>query len=176
MCSSGVVGDPVVALRVAVQRVCAIDVAALPATQSLDLARELSTALARVTGTRLVALTAVERSGAWALDGSRSMPWALARREDAGIGTVRAELALADRLSECLPLTAAALRAGALNLDKVKLLARLAPTSNARRAALSDPETGEAFLLGKAQDLDLWSLTRVIRYWGYRVDPDADDR
>src|SRR3954449_10012876 len=124
MCSSGVVvGDQVVALRAAVERVTAMDVAALPATESLDLARELSAAVARLTGTRLAALTAGEGSGAWARDGSRSMPWALARREDAGIGAVRAEITLAERLSACLPLTAAALRAGDLSLDKVKLLA-----------------------------------------------------
>ena len=61
-------------------------------------------------------------------------------------------------------------------MDKAKLLARLAPTSNARRAALRDPVTGEAFLLAKARDLDVWGLTRAVRYWGYRVDPDADDR
>src|SRR3954454_21506741 len=92
MCSTvSTAADPVAALRAAVELVTAMDVAALPATESLDLARELSAAVARLTGTRLAALTAVERSGAWALDGSRSMPWALARREDAGIGAVRAD-------------------------------------------------------------------------------------
>ena len=121
-------------------------------------------------------LQSVADSGAWALDGSKSMPWALARREDAGIGSVRAEITLAQRLAVELPLTAAALRAGDLSLDKARLLARLAPTSNARRAALRDPQCGEAFLLAKARDLDVWGLTRAVRYWGYRVDPDKDDR
>ena len=121
-------------------------------------------------------LQSVADSGAWALDGSKSMPWALARREDAGIGSVRAEITLAQRLAVELPLTAAALRAGDLSLDKARLLARLAPTSNARRAALRDPQCGEAFLLDKARDLDVWGLTRAVRYWAYRVDPDADDR
>jgi len=118
----------------------------------------------------------VQASGAWGWDGSRSMPWALARREDAAIGPLRAEITFAQRLSGDLPLTAAALRRGEVSLDKARLLARLAPTSNARRAALTDPKCGEAFLLGKARDLDVWGLTRAVRYWGYRVDPDADDK
>jgi hypothetical protein len=63
------------------------------------------------------------------------MPWALARREDAAIGSVRAEVTLAERLAVDLPLTAAGLRAGEVSLDMARLLARLAPTSNARRAA-----------------------------------------
>src|SRR5580765_6300156 len=147
MCTTpGVAGDPVAALRAAIGAVAAIDVAALPATGALDLARELATALARLTGVRMACLQSVADSGAWALDGSRSMPWALARREDAGIGSVRAEVTLAQRLAVELPLTAAALRAGEVSLDKAKLLARLAPTSAAWRAALRDPETGEAFL------------------------------
>ena len=46
------------------------------------------------------------------------MPWALARREDAGIASVRAEVTLAQRLEVELPLTAAALRAGELSLGQ----------------------------------------------------------
>src|SRR3954465_6046992 len=58
MCSTvSTAADPVAALRAAVELVTAMDVAALPATESLDLARELSAAVARLTGTRLAALT-----------------------------------------------------------------------------------------------------------------------
>ena len=157
-------------------RAAALDVRALSGTDALDLAATLTSTVARLTGVRLACLQAVAESGAWGLDGSKSMPWALARREDAAIGSVRAEVTLAQRLTVELPLTAAALRAGEVSLDKAKLLARLAPTSNARRVALRDPDSGEAFLLAKARDLDVWGLTRAIRYWGYRVDPDADDK
>jgi hypothetical protein len=157
-------------------RAAALDVRALSGTEALDLAATLSTVLARLTGTRLACLQSVAESGVWGLDGSRSTAWALARREDAGIGSVRAEITLAQRLAVELPLTAAALRSGGVSLDKAKLLARLAPTSNARRAALRHPETGEAFLLAKAAGLHVWGLSRAARYWGYRVDPDKDDR
>jgi hypothetical protein len=152
-----------------------LDVRSIPGSSAMDLAARVSAAISRLSGLRLAALTAVEDSGVWASDGSRSMPAAIARNEDATVSTIKAEITLAQRLEHDLPLTAAALRAGELSADKAKLLARLAPTSPTRRLALADPETGEAFLLAKARDLDAWALTRVIRYWGYRVDPDRDD-
>src|SRR4051794_29319205 len=110
--------DPVGALRAAVDAVTGLDVTGLPGDGCLELARELSVALARLTGVRLAALSAVQASGAWGLDGSRSMPWALARREDAAIGPLRAEITFAQRLSGDLPLTAAALRRGEVSLGQ----------------------------------------------------------
>ena len=89
--------DPVAALRASIDAVASMEV--LRRTGALDLARELSTSIGRLTGVRLACLQSVADSGAWGLDGSRSMPWALARREDAGIGSVRAEITLAERLS-----------------------------------------------------------------------------
>ena len=168
--------DPVEALRTAVESPAALDVDALPATAVLELATELSGAMGRLTGVRLAALDAIARSGVWGVDGARSMPWALVAREDDAITSIRAELTLAERLADDLPLTADALRAGQVSLDKAKLLARIAPTSPKRREALRDPEFGEAFLLAKAMELDLWALNRAIRYWAYRLDPDADDQ
>ena len=93
-------------------RAAALDVRALPGTEALDLAATIASTVARLTGVRLACLQSVADSGVWGLDGSRSMPWALARREDAGIASVRAEVTLAQRLEVELPLTAAALRAG----------------------------------------------------------------
>jgi hypothetical protein len=104
------------------------------------------------------------------------MAWALARNEDASVSSIKSELTLAQRLDDHLPLTAAALRAGELSADKARILARLAPTSKARCAALADPETGERFLLAKAAMLDVWGLAKAVRYWAYRVDPEADDK
>jgi hypothetical protein len=96
--------------------------------------------------------------------------------EDASVGSVRADLAVADALYADLPLTAQALREGRLSADKARLLARSAPTSPARRVALRDPEHGEAFLLAKALGCDVHQLLRVVRAWGARVDPAADDQ
>jgi hypothetical protein len=153
-----------------------VDTSGLPGLVAMDFAARIGAISARLAGVRLGALTTVERTAVWALDRSRSMPWAIARNEDSAVGTIRAELTLAERLDEHLPLTAAALRDGNISLDKAKLLARLAPTSDARRRALPDPVLGEAFLLAKAKRLDTFSLTKVVTAWGYRVDPDADDR
>jgi Domain of unknown function (DUF222)/HNH endonuclease len=152
-----------------------VDDRELSGTDAMDVAAQLAAAQARLTGVRLGLLSVIEDSGAWALDRSKSMPWAIARREDAAVGTIKAEMLLAERLERWLPLTAAALRAGQLSLDKAKLLAKLAPTSTARRQALTDPVTGEVFLLTKAKELDEYLLRRAIRYWAYRVDPDQDD-
>ena len=86
MCTTLVgIADPVAALRASVDALASMDVAALPSTEVLDLAAELSASIARLTGVRLACLQSVADSGVWGLDGSRSMPWALARREDAGI-------------------------------------------------------------------------------------------
>jgi Domain of unknown function (DUF222)/HNH endonuclease len=153
-----------------------VDARSLTGTDAMDLAAQASAACARLTGVRLAALVQVESTGAWALDGSRSMAWALARNEDAKVSTIRAEITLAQRLDSELPLTGAALRDGEVSADKARLLARLAPTSAERRAALRDDTTGERFLLAKAGELDAWQLTKAVKYWGYRADPDADDR
>lgn len=152
-----------------------VDTATLSGTDALAIAARAAAAIARLTGIRAAALTQVEASGAWALDGSRSMPWALARNEEASVSTLRAEITFAQRLATDLPLIAAALRAGEITLDKARLIVRLAPTSPARRQALKDSVCGEAFLLAQAKRLDMWGLTRALRYWGYRVDPDIDD-
>ena len=168
--------DATAALRAAVDAVAGIDARSLSGSAAQELAAELAEAIARLTGARLAAIPVVRDEGSWGLDGSRSLAWALVRAEDAGIASIRAEITLASTLEQDLPLTAAALRGGALSLDKAKLIARLAPTSDVRRAALRDPETGEAFLLAKAAELDVWGLSRAVRFWAYRVDPDAADQ
>ena len=160
----------------ATEALATLDLDTLTGSEAMELAGTLSTVISRLTGTRLAALTKVADTGAWGIDGSRSMPYALSRYEDCTVGTLRAEITLAERLDQHLPLTAAALRAGEITLDKAKLLSRLAPTSPARIAALKDPDSGEAFLLAKALELDCWALGRTIRYWAYRVDPDHDDQ
>jgi hypothetical protein len=153
-----------------------LDFKQLPGSEAQGLARELAVTISRLSGARLAALSQVADTGAWAFDGSRSMAHALARTEDAGVGVLKAELRLAEHLDLRLPLTAVALRAGQVSLEQAKVIARWAPTSDLRCAALADPETGEAFLLAKAHLLGVQELTQVTRYWAYRADPEADDR
>src|SRR3954454_12574919 len=164
------------ALKIAVDAVAAINARSLSGSAAQEMVGELAVAVARLSGARLAALPVVRDQGSWALDGSRSCAWSLVRAENAGIATIRAELTLASTLEAHLPLTAAALRSGGVSLDKAKLIARLAPTSDVRRSALRDPDTGEAFLLAKAAELDVWGLSRAVRFWAYRVDPDAGDQ
>ena len=105
MCTTLVGGraDPVAALRASVDALASMDVAALPSTEVLDLAAELSASIARLTGVRWPVCSRWRTRVSWGLDGSRSMPWALARREDAGIASVRAEVTLAQRLAGRAP-------------------------------------------------------------------------
>jgi nucleotide-binding universal stress UspA family protein len=174
-CGAGDVFAALACLERDLDTLASVDPRELSGTTAMDVAARLAAAVARATGVRLGLLPVIEDSGAWALDRSKSMPWALARREDAAVGTIRAEMTLAERLDRWLPLTAAALRTGTLSVDKAKLIAKLAPTSTARQDALADPDGGEAFLLAKAAELDCYLLTRVLTAWCYRVDPDADD-
>ena len=182
MCSTSAATGPVppaeamAALRAAVDAVVGIDARSLSGSAARELASEVGEAIGRLTGARLAAIPVVRDEGSWGLDGSRSLAWSMVRSENAGIASIRAEITLASTLEQDLPLTAAALRAGDLSLDKAKLIARLAPTSDKRRAALRDAETGEAFLLAKAAELDVWGLSRAVRFWAYRVDPDAVDQ
>src|SRR4051794_30409896 len=182
MCSTASPAGPaspaaaMAALRAAVDAVTRIDTRSLSGSAARELAAELGQAIGRLTGARLAAIPVVRDEGSWGLDGSRSLAWSMVRSESAGIASIKAEITLASVLEQDLPLTAASLRAGDLSLDKAKLLARLAPTSDVRRVALRDPETGEAFLLAKAAELDVWGLSRAVRFWAYRVDPDAADQ
>src|SRR3954449_5510533 len=87
--------EALVALRDAVDAVVGIDARTLSGSAAQELVGELAGAVARLTGARLAALPVVRDEGSWALDGARSCAWALARAEDAGIATIRAELTLA---------------------------------------------------------------------------------
>src|SRR3954454_2187179 len=182
MCSNAPAARPVppaeamAALRAAVDAVTRIDTRSLSGSDAQELAAELRQAIGRLTGARLAAIPVVRDEGSWGLDGSRSLAWSMVRSEGAGIASIKAEITLASVLEQDLPLTAVALRTGGLSLDNAKLIARLAPTSDVRRAALRDPDSGEAFLLEKAAELDVWGLSRAVRFWAYRVDPDADDQ
>jgi hypothetical protein len=154
----------------------AVDTESLSGTQAMDLAARIAAVSSRLAGLRFGALSKVADTNAWKSQGSRSMLYAVAGNEDASVGSVRVELAMAETLQLDLPLTAAALRDGRISMDKAKLIARLAPTSEARKAALRDPEHGEAFLVAKAVECDTHMLRRAIRFWGYRIDPRADDQ
>ena len=84
------------------------------------------------------------------------------------------DLKLAERLGTVLPLTADALRTGAISGEHARVMSRAACSSPARIEALADPTKGEGFLLDHA-GLPVDQFKTFVAAWGYRVDPDADD-
>jgi hypothetical protein len=145
-------------------------------TQAMELSHRITAVSSRLAGLRFDALGILAETQAWRGNGQRSMLDVVASNEDAAVGSVRREIGLAETLHADLPLTAVALRDGRISLGKAKLLAQLAPTSDARKVALKDPDTGEAYLLARAVEVDTHQLRRVIATWAYRIDPRADDR
>ncbi|MGF3951577.1 DUF222 domain-containing protein, partial [Staphylococcus aureus] len=76
------------------------------------------------------------------------------------------------------PATARAGLAGDVGADQVQVLAKLAPTSDARRLVLAAAaeECGEEFLLRQAHTLPAGSFRRLVQRWAAAADPEADER
>jgi Domain of unknown function (DUF222) len=131
----------------------------------LSLTEELSTLLA------IQARLADEWStrGIWAEDGSRHPGARLARetrtRKASAYRVIRRGQALAG-----MPMTAAALTVGRINIDHVELLAT-ANTSKRRERFLED----ESMLVGFCEHLHFWDAEVAIAYWKLRVDAELGD-
>ena len=122
----------------------------------------------------MTATRVVRESGVWGLDGSRSAKAFLERTTGASGAKIASDLRLAERLATVLPLTAEALREGAITVEHAKVLSRGACGTPARIEALADPERGEGFLLAHA-GLPVDQFKTFVAAWAYRVDPDAED-
>ena len=120
----------------------------------------------------------VDADGCWALEGARSFSHWLAGASGMPFHQARELLATGRALRDHLPVTARAALAGEVGAEQVHLLARLAPTSDARRAALSAPEQecGEEFLVAQARSLPAGSFRRLVQRWAAAADPEADER
>ncbi len=120
----------------------------------------------------------VDEDGLWATDGSRSFDHWLAAASGLTFTRARNLAATGRALRDHLPATAAAAMAGEVSADHVAALARLAPTTDARRAALAAPaeECGEEFLLEHARQMPAGSFRNLVRRWAAAADPEADER
>ena len=130
--------------------------------------------LAQLESVSVAAAQVVRESGVWGLDGSRSAKAYLERTTGASGAKIAGDLKLSERLASVLPLTAEALRAGAISGEHARVMSRVACSSPARVATLADPTKGEGFLLAHA-GLAVDQFKTFVAAWGYRVDPDADD-
>ncbi|WP_337975134.1 DUF222 domain-containing protein [Cellulomonas sp. NTE-D12] len=122
--------------------------------------------------------TTVEADGVWALEGARSFPHWLAGMTGMPFHRARELTSTGRALRDHLPATACAALAGAIGADQAHLLAKLAPTSDARRLALTAAaeECGEEFLVAHARALPAASFRRLVQRWAAAADPEADER
>ena len=126
-------------------------------------------------GSRLLAK--IEADGRWSAGGSRTFPDWMARRELASVSAVKRQVALGRALDTDLPTTAREVQAGRVSLEHAQVLAQLAPTSEARRAALASDrqDLNESYLLACARALPVDQYRREVKTWAARVDAAAAD-
>ncbi|MEN5074836.1 DUF222 domain-containing protein [Isoptericola cucumis] len=156
----------------------------------------------RLAAVRLDILPALEDSGTWSLDGSRTFAHWLARRDRVHPATAHREVRTARRLLHDLPATRAAALAGQIGADHVRALVDVAPTSPARRETLAapvpdptvgterdaadveDPDeggalerpTGEEYLLSLSEACSVPQFRRLVGRFAHVADPEADER
>ena len=148
----------------AIDAVVALDPETLGAADRQALAVGLMKAAHRLGAARAVAIEAWARSGVWSSNGARSPSVRLAREAKCSVGTARVEVARARRLRS-MPRTAAALAAGTLSLDHVRLLgAAKQPT---RDDAFAEDEE---MLVGFCHTLTFENAQRAVDYWTQHVD------
>jgi len=193
--------DGVVALAGAVEEVDLHDVGRDALEQA---SARLRTVVTRVDAARWRVLPALEADGRWSLDGSRTFAHWLARAENVGLPTARRDIRTAHALRDVLPATGAAALAGRLGADHLRAMVDVAPTSEARREALTAPapaadtssegateneaepdddatastgaSTGEEHLLATGSWYTPAQFRRLVRRFAYVTDPDSDER
>jgi len=150
----------------------------LDAAEAAALHRELRATCDRVLAYAGRLLAAVEADGRWATGGTRTFPEWVARQRGSSVGAARSEVALGRALEADLPVAAAAVEAGEITLEHAQVLARLGPTSEARRAALASdlPDRNEAALVEQAKRMDADRFRRVVKRWAGSVDAAQHER
>ena len=122
--------------------------------------------------------TTVDDDGLWATEGARSFAHWLAAGTGMSFAKARDVVATGRALRDHLPATAVAGLAGDVPVEQVATLAKLAPTSEARRAVLAAPAAGcgEEVLLAEARVQPADCFRRLVRRWAAAADPQADER
>ena len=131
--------------------------------------------LAQLESVSLTATRVVRDSGVWGLDGSRSARAFLERATGASGARTGSDLKLAERLATLLPLTAQALRAGAVSGWSTPWCC---PAARAAALRASRPWQTRCGARGRClvhAGLGVDQFKQVVARWAYRVDPDADD-
>ncbi len=171
--SGGTVASAIEQVRAAVGALAAME---LEQVDAVEVAAATDTLRATSDQLRLVLsrlLAHVEADGRWAASGSaRSFPDWVARRGGSSVGTARRETALGKALATDLPGTRSALADGRLSLEHAQVLAQVAATSDARRAALAGPraDRNEEHLVRAGEQMGVDEFRRTVRRWAAAVD------
>ncbi|HLS63203.1 MAG TPA: DUF222 domain-containing protein [Ruania sp.] len=143
-------------------------------------ARAVVTGIEQITrgleGLQDAAVGGLEAGRAWEGTGYRSFSVWWSAQTHRRTSTARAAQYQARNLREHLPLTAAALEAGRIGGEHVRVLTRFVTKTQAQRDQLRDPEAGEAFLVEQAGRLPVEMYTRLVKEWAVCADPEAADR
>ena len=151
---------------------------ALDGQQALEVLLGVRAQLDRLAVASSCIAVTVDADGWWALQGARSFSHWLAGASGMPFHRAREVVTTGRALRDHLPVTARAALAGEIGAEQVHVLARTAPTSDARRAALAAPaeECGEQFLAAQAKALPAGSFRRLVQRWAAAADPEADER
>lgn len=128
-------------------------------------------------------LARVEADGSWATSrsgrGARDFEDWLAKESNGSRAGARRQARMARAVQEeAVPGLAAAVAGGEVTLEHADVLSRLGPTTQARREALTSPDTScnAEFLLAQARRLGVDEFVNEVKRWAAQVDPTADER
>ncbi len=161
----------------ALDTLLAADLGDLPGESMSSLVGALHRLSERAAAGVTTSLPRLEREGWWALGDRATFPRWAAARWGMSVPQAKRRHRIARVVTEHLPTTAAAARAGEVSTEAMAVLAGAA-TTDARQRVLADPQhvCNEQFLLGQAQSLGVDDLRAVVRVWADRADPEADER
>lgn len=185
-----------------VEAITATDPAHTSGPAAIEAQARVHAATERLSAQRLGWLSEIEADGLWALDGQRTFTTWLAASVNCSTTAAKRQAILARKLRDTLTATARAARAGTVSTEHASVLAGIAATSDARRAALTSPVpgtdsletseetggrrddgagatapcTGEQLLLRLAQQHTMRDFTTLTRRFAHVTDPESDER
>ena len=161
--------DLVAELHDVIDRLLAVDPAALDAAELQGLVEGVQAERARLTVASGQVLSGWQQRGAWCADGSLRAGLALGRDTRTCHRAAGYELRRG-RMLASMPVTRAAVLAGRLSIDHVDLFLRSATPERWERFLVDEHELVEACALLSLFD----DCRRVLRYWAQRVDDELD--
>ena len=175
MDSTAALADQVARLRAEAAALVGLDLGAVDGATGPSLHAQVRTVTDQLHAFGARLLARIEADGRWSAGGSRTFPDWMARRELASVGAVRRQVALGRALDTDLRTTALEVQAGRVSLEHAQVLARLGPTSEARRAALAGDraDLNESYLLACARTFPVDQYRREVKAWAAKVDAAA---